>query len=609
VVRRNTVVAVVAGLLLSAGFVVIAMPTAHAGARASSDPSGSGLHVIPFPGTPDAAASSQVIFSSLRPSELRSVRVIGSRSGAHHGQLQVLPDGAGTAFVPEHPFSAGERVSVSAELSSPAAGTASGDPGATRLSFSFGVAVPLLSSSAASTNPSAAADSSRGRSSSPPTKSFHSRPDLHPTQVNVTSDPDTTSGDIFLTPDHTSQMGPMILNSEGQLVWFRPISGGVARNLEVQSYKGQRVLTYWQGKVDGTDGVDMIVNHSYQTVAAVHPGNGYGADLHDFVITRQNTALVVSFVPVKADLSSVGGPKSGYVWDDVIQEIDIPTGKVLWSWHAYGHIPLDASKKPPKGNYDDFFHLNTIQQLSDGNLLISSRNTWSVYKISKKTGNVLWTLGGRYNNFHIGSGANFEWQHDALRNGNTLTVFDDASSPQEESESHGKQLNLNVPAKTVTLIHSYSHNPPLLSSFQGSTETLSNGDVFVGWGSEPEFSEFTPGGRQIFNGDLPLGETSYRVLRFSWFGQPRHAPAMAVSASSNGTLNIWASWNGATDVAAWRVVGGSSSSSMHKIGHKAFYSFETQITLHKQTRYCAVQAMNGNGKVLGTSPVHSCRHS
>ena len=119
---------------------VVTMVTPICVGQAKATTAVTGLHVIPFPGTPDASPSTEIIFSSLERSELRSVSVVGSLSGGHDGRLIRLPDHAGAAFVPARPFAAKETVRVSAELSSPAAGTASGDPGATRLNSSFRVA-------------------------------------------------------------------------------------------------------------------------------------------------------------------------------------------------------------------------------------------------------------------------------------------------------------------------------------------------------------------------------------------------------------------------------------------------------------------------------------
>jgi hypothetical protein len=603
---RRQALWLLAGLVTALAVVLVPGPARGSSSRPSRH-AARALHVIPFPGTPDAASNSTIIFSSLATSELRSVTVRGSRSGSHRGRLQALPRGAGTAFVPGRSFAPGERVQVTAHLSSPAAGTASGDPGATSLRFSFGVGVTATRAA----TPSDGSPTASAATSGPPTRSFHSVPNLHPTIVSVSHDPDTSSGDIFISPDHTSQMGPMILNSAGQLVWFDPIPGDKASNFAVQSYQGNPVLTWWQGKPGGKQGEDVIMGKSYRVKAVVKAvGTGYSADLHDFQITPQGTAFINAVVPVKADLSSVGGPSSGYVWDNVIQEIDIKTGQQLWSWHSYGHIPLNASHKPPSGHYMDAYHLNSIQRLSDGSLLVSSRSTWSIYKIDMTTGQIVWTLGGRYNQFNRGTGVGWAWQHDARRSGNTLTLFDDGAAPQVEQQSSAKVLHLEVGKKTVTLVHRYTHSPPLVSSAQGNAQTLANGNMFVGWGTEPDFSEYTPSGQQIMTGSFPLGETSYRAYRFPWSGQPTTPPALAATpGSASGSVNLWASWNGATNVAAWQVLGGPSCSATPNtpLTKASRFSFETQITITPPAGITCfeVQALNGQGKVLGTSAPES----
>ena len=132
-------------------------------------------------------------------------------------------------------------------------------------------------------------------------------------------------------------------------------------------------------------GQDVIDNDSYRMVATVHAGEGYQADLHEFQITPQGTALITIDEPTRADLSSVRGPKDGVVLDSIIEEMDSPKkGRVLWEWHALGHVPLSASEagKPAAGNQYDYFHVNSIQQLPDGNLIVSARNTWGVYEIN-----------------------------------------------------------------------------------------------------------------------------------------------------------------------------------------------------------------------------------
>jgi hypothetical protein len=573
------------------------------------------LHVIPFPGTPDASRLSHVIFSALTPAELVSVSVTGSDSGPHLGRLDPLPDGAGTAFVPDAPFASGERVSVTATLASAAAGTASGDPSAKTLGFSFTVARPVHfgpGNAPAQIGSKPGRATSRSDSPSTPTQSFRSAPDLHPPVVSATSTHGAGPGDILIAPNVIGKGGPMILDGSGRLLWFRPVAG-IATNLEVQHYEGQPVLTWWQGRISGgssRDAEDVIMNRSYHVLKVLRAGYGYSSDLHEFQITPQGTALIDDFVPVQSDLSSVGGRSEGPLDDCVIQELDVKTGQVLWEWHALGHIPLTASYSSTPGAWYPWqsFHLNSIEQLPNGNLLISARATWSVYEIDKQTGRVIWTLGGKDPSIHDTAAANFEWQHDAHLIGNTLTVFDDAADPQEESQSSVKVIHLNTDAMTASLVRRYTHSPPLLAGAVGSAQLLPDGHVFVGWGNTGQFSEYTRSGRQIFNGSLPFPVFSYRAYKFPWSGQPTTPPSQALSRQSDGSMKVYASWNGATRVAAWRVLAGPSPGSLHVVSRARRTGFETVMALRQQPRYVAVQALDAGGNVLGTSPAQAGRH-
>jgi predicted lipoprotein with Yx(FWY)xxD motif len=579
--------------------------------------------VIPFPGTPDASPTSEIIFSSLKPSDLRAVTVRGSGSGPHPGTISALPADAGTSFTPAQPFSAGERVTVTATLASPEAGTESGDPGATRLRFTFTVAVPGASGTAARSRNAQRLGASgtaartrnarrRGASSPLPVTTFHSAHGLRPPRMTLTADRDHRAGDIFLTAQigtfwagRPLQGGPMILDSHGRLVWFHPLRHLTATNLEVQRYLGHPVLTWWQGNLTYDAGGDVILNQSYRPVATLRGAEGYRLDLHEFQITPQGTALVDAYVPVQANLTSVGGPRRGVVMDCVIQELDIKTGKLLWEWHALGHVPLSDSYLRPSGSTQyDYFHLNSIQQLPGHRLLVSARNTWTVYEIDQRTGRIIWRLGGRRSSFRMSRGTRFEWQHDARLAGNRLSLFDDADSPQEEPQSSGKSLHIDSARMTVSLAHRYRHSPPLLSSGAGSMQVLPDRNVFVGWGSQPNFSEYTAGGHQIFDGSFPLGMGTFRAYRFPWTGRPATAPALAVR-RSHGELTVYASWNGDTQVASWRVLGGARAGHLRVMAHRSRTGFETTVRLRSASKYVAVEALNGSGRLLATSRVRA----
>jgi hypothetical protein len=601
--------------LLAAGGIATAAALTGAPARAAGVTTGlpvasGGLDVLPFPGTPDVPPGTSIGFPTLAPTQLSSVRVVGSRSGLHAGVVSAQPRGRGSQFAPRRPFSSGERVTVSAALRSKAAAAAAGAPGARSLRFSFQIATPVpanlaASSSAESSSASPAIPGQSTRATGPRTHSFHSAPRLHPPIVTmVGQDTDRSSGDIFLDARHSAQNGPYILDSSGGLVWLGPLRHGlIASDTRVQHYSNHPVLTYYQGSP--SRGVGVLLNQHYKRIHTVTAGDGYqrqGISTHEFELTPEGTALVEVHAAVRANLVSVGGPPSGVLGNSIIQEIDIATNKVVWEWSAYGHIPLrDSYATYHPGTAYDAYHLNSIQQLPGGNLLVSFRHLSAVLSINKKTGHTNWRLGGKHSSFSIGPGARFYWQHDArLHNNGLLTVFDNgAGLARNESQSRG--LILALRGRRASLVHSYLHSPPVLAWSQGSVQLLPNGNVFVGWGMIPTFSEYTRSGRQIFRAYFRSPIQSYRAYRAQWSGEPSWAPSINVKRTGGGKAIIYASWNGATRVARWRVLAGPSKTALKKVTGAPRRGFETRIAIHTKQKYIEVEALSAGGRVLGTS--------
>jgi hypothetical protein len=218
---------------------------------------------------------------------------------------------------------------------------------------------------------------------------------------------------------------------------------------------------------------------------------------------------------------------------------------------------------------------------------------------------VIWTLGGKRSTFRLGRGARFEWQHDAHLTGRVLTVFDDAFDddgvPQAAGQSSAKVLTLDQRTMTVSAARTYKHHPPLLADVAGSVQRLPDHNVFVGWGSEPDFSEFTPQGRELFNGNFAVGVNTYRAYRFPWVGRPAAAPALATS-QADGALKLYVSWNGATQVASWQAETGPTRGTLRPAGPRVpWRNFETEISVSTGAPYIAVQALDESGRVLGTT--------
>lgn len=449
----------------------------------------------------------------------------------------------------------------------------------------------------------------------PHTHSYVSEPNLHPPRVEWSgTDTDLSSGDIFLDARRTPQQGPYILNPHGDVIWFRPVARGqTVEDLREQTYRGQPVLTYWQGHLSPFEaknsGVDIVLNRSYHQIATIKAGGAYaryGLNEHELTLTRSGTALVSVDVPTPVNLSKLGGPRNGTVLDCVIQEIDVATGKVLWQWHSLGHIPLSSTYLNPKttgafsGAWDPY-HLNSIQQLPHDKVLISVRNTWGVYEIDKKSGRIVWQLGGKHSSFKMDADAQFEWQHDAeLHGGGLLTVFDDAAAPTEEKQSRALEVGLDFATKHATLKRAYLHSPPVLAGSQGNMQLLPGGNVLVGWGAAETFSEDTATGRQLFSASFRSPANSYRTYRSQWTGRPAWPPAIAARrAPTAGRDYVYVSWNGATRVAKWQLLESPNKTGpFKKVGSPVQRSsFETRIEVPKAS-YFKVEALNPSGHIL-----------
>jgi Arylsulfotransferase (ASST) len=570
-----------------AAIVTVAVPwTAAPAPAAGADP----IAVYPFPGSKYTMPGTQIAFRGLSASSIGAISVVGSSSGAHAGRIVADSDGQGASFIPSKPFTAGETVTVATHLA------IAGAPNGT---FSFSVCTPAPQLAPAPI-PTVAAGA-RGL------QHFRSRPDLEPAAVTVSkASAPASQGDILVAPQFgPTQDGPMILDPDGKLVWFdaNPLSQKeIITDFRVQNLHGQPVLTWFQGNTSSGSGrgEGIIFNSKYEEIATVHAANGLDVDLHEFEITPQGDAYLLAIAPVK--LPGVRRP----VIDAEVQEIDISTGLVLFDWHALDHIPLSESSKW-KGNQPghilDPYHLNSVSLDHDGNLLISARNTSAVYNVNRVTGQIMWRLGGTRSSFKMGSGASFAYQHDAVMQPNgTITLFDDGGAPPKVHKySRGLRLSLNMKKMTASLVRAYNHPPPLAAAFEGGEQALSRGDTFVGWGQQPYFTEFNSSGQETFDAHFTAPSGSYRAYRFPWSGQPARPPALAGSPASDGSLNLWASWNGATTVSSWRVLAGSTPSTLRNIGTAPRRGFETTITAHNANPYFAVQALGSKGQLLSTS--------
>jgi hypothetical protein len=435
--------------------------------------------------------------------------------------------------------------------------------------------------------------------------SFVSRHDLRPPRLTVLRRGKTAAGHLFLAPSSgPGQRGVLIADDHGDPLWFHPTTPQTAMNFRPGIYRGKPVLTWWEGKATsglGT-GTHVILDDSYRVVARVPAGDGRESDLHEFLLTPQGTALVTSYETRTADLTALGGPSSGKVIGGVVQELALPSGRVLFEWRSLDEVGIDETHVTWNGHPLDYFHVNSIDLTEDGGLLVSARNTWAVYKVSRSTGRVLWRLGGRKSDFRMGPGTVFAWQHDARHMGsNRISIFDDGAQPQVEPQSRGLVIELDGRRGTARLVRKYTHRPGrIVSRFMGNMQPLANGNVMIGWGSEPYLTEFGPAGNVEFDARLPHGGQNYRAFRFPWRGRPHLPPAVAYRCA-HGRGTLYASWNGATELVAWRLETGPRPGALRAGDVFPRRGFETALAVPRGHLWGRAVALDAHGRELGRS--------
>lgn len=447
---------------------------------------------------------------------------------------------------------------------------------------------------------------------------FVSRPDLTPPVLDVRTpaSPEVSPGSLFFTARKGAvQKGPLIMDDNGQLIWSGTRNPGAA-DFRMQEYRGQPVLTFWQGRSVGdgghADGQYYILDRSYRQIASVRAGNGLQGDLHEFTLTPNGTALITSYVPTPTDLSGVGGPRNGWALDGVFQEIDVASGRVVSEWHSLRHVPVTDSYIPVAGrgtrdNPLDYFHINSVERESGGDYLVSARHTQGVYRIDGPTGRLEWLLGGKRSSFAMGQGTPFAWQHDArFVDADTVSLFDNAddnpSVPPNRAPSRAVLLDLDPRGRTAALAAEYPNPAGLVSATQGNARVQPDGNVFVGWGAQPYLTEFDQNGKVLFDATFGAGLDSYRAYRSEWHATPTEAPTAVGVAAANGSMDVAVSWNGATEVRSWRLLTGARADTLTEVSTVDRAGFETIINAPRAA-FAQMQAVDGAGTVIGKSAV------
>ncbi|MDT5136077.1 MAG: hypothetical protein QOD58_339 [Mycobacterium sp.] len=416
------------------------------------------------------------------------------------------------------------------------------------------------------------------------------------------------SGSTAASPGAGSRPAILVIaDKTGKVVWQRELPAGqTAGNLRVQNFQGKPVLTWWQGLKQESHGlgVSHIADEQYNVIAALTPGGDLSADIHEFRITSDGHALMTSYQEVTSDLTVIGGPKDGKIYNCIASVVDIASKKLLFSWDALSHVPItDSPAKYTAGQVLDPYHVNSISLDPAGNLVISMRALSTVFNVDTHTGSINWQLGGKHSTFEIDNGVQFAYQHDAeMPDANTLTLFDNQAEGKPGQPGGGsvptslKWIHLDFTGRRASLIRAQTHPGNLSAGAMGNLQQLPGGDTFSGWGTAGHLAEFTPDGEIVY--DVTLAGGTYRAFLNEWTGAPVEPPHLTFA-----DMSVHAIWNGATAVAQWRLLYGPEGNSLTPLAVVPWAGYDTAIPVNAIAHgYYQLQALDASAGVIDQSP-------
>jgi len=392
---------------------------------------------------------------------------------------------------------------------------------------------------------------------------------------------EVSDGYIFIAPypRQQSHTAPyiMIVDNNGALIYYKFLTA------HANDFKKQPTgdLTYFVY----ANRTQYVMDTAYTVTEEIKTKNGYQTDMHDFLMLPNGNVMLLAYEEKRVDMSQIveGGYPDAVVFGCRIQELN-PDREVIFEWSGFDHYEFTDSYDDLTTETIDYIHCNSIEIDTDDNILLSSRDFNEITKINHKTGEIMWRLGGKNNQFEfinaIGAeDLEFVRQHDARRapNGN-ITLFDNRTFVSTYSRAVEYEVDeINMTAK---LVWEYRNDPDIYTMGLANTQRLTNGNTIIGWGHSRTYAvtEVKQDGTKLFELSIPREMQNYRAFRFPWSGKPNSEPALHVMTSTQA-ITLTYSWNGATDVVAYKVYGDKNDPPTTLITTQPKTGFETQTVI------------------------------
>ncbi|MEM7104142.1 MAG: arylsulfotransferase family protein [Bacteroidota bacterium] len=475
-------------------------------------------YLFPIPGTALHSKNTDII---IRPgyslsqqdiNKLESTKVIGSVSGSHDFKATLVENSRTIVFDFDQPFLPGEEIEVIFDTSF--RGFDLNPIGTFDYHFSISASKKYVSDF----------DWSNKEVFATQEKDTDSLPPGFPV-IDIQIPGATYDAEIFITPT-SSSYDLIILKEDGFPEYVNNNLNGFITNLQMQ----QGLLTFAQ--VSGPPKF-LVMDSAYQFVDTLQMQNGLTTDTHELILKSNGSFYGISYDQEIIDMSQLvpGGNPQANVTGVVIQEVD-PNNNVLFEWRSWDHFDImDAVHNGTDSiNFTaqnvSYVHCNSIEIDPNGDLIISNRNMNEVTKISRTTGDIIWRMGGKNNQFTFIDDFpyGFTAQHDArLRPNGNLTLFDNGYFHQAP-ETRVVEYELDEVNLTATLVREIVSPIGVPSIRTGNAQSLPNGNLFIGWG-RPDASgtfiaaEYDQNDNIVFQLTTLQGGGfgySYRAFKYPW---------------------------------------------------------------------------------------------
>ncbi|MEL6659414.1 MAG: aryl-sulfate sulfotransferase [Bacteroidota bacterium] len=312
-----------------------------------------------------------------------------------------------------------------------------------------------------------------------------------------------------------------IMDSLGYVAWYRKDQVSTSVDFKYQAEAGIFTSTGYEPSVAGIFYTYDTELNCIDTLWGVNEERG---DTHDFLVLANGNRLIGTLYDTIMDLrgytfNGIGGVENSSVRGYGIQEFDAE-GNLIWNWHSTDFIhPEEYSDGLNYYPFDfDYAHGNALFAGEDGNLIISLRNTSTVYKIDRAngTGEVLWRLGGENSSFTMTNLHRFSAQHYArvLPNGN-IGLYDNGNLRWPIQYSRAAEYSLDFSDFTAALEWSYDADGAVFAPGMGNAQWLNDDLVLIGWGyvyrPEPTFTMVNRAGDVVASLNFEDEYMTYRL--------------------------------------------------------------------------------------------------